>query len=107
MVTWEDVRITFYDVVVDSYNRASDIIKSWRERVWSADTGLKSPTDYKKDSIIKVYNLDFTSVTTWTLHGSWPQIVKEGDLTYTATGVKVIEVTVAYDWADSISTDEE
>jgi hypothetical protein len=99
MVTWEDIRITFYDMVV-GFNKASQIIKDWREKVWSATTGLKSPSDYKKDSVIKVYNLDFTSSSTWTLHGSWPQVVKEGDLTYTATEIKVIDVTIAYDWAD-------
>ncbi|MFA5767861.1 MAG: phage tail protein [Candidatus Paceibacterota bacterium] len=102
MVTWEDIRITFYDVVVGS-NKASQIIKDWREKVWSVKTGLSSPVDYKKDSVIKVYNLDFSAWTTWTLYGSWPQSVKEGDLTYTATEIKVIDVTIAYDWADSSS----
>lgn len=98
MVIWEDVRITFYDVVISSY-KASQIIKDWRDRVWSAKTGLRSPTDYKKDSVIKVYDLDFETFTKWTLCGSWPQSVKEGDLTYTATEIKVIDVIIAYDWA--------
>ena len=62
MVTWEDVRITFYDVVIGG-SKASDIIKKWRDNVWSKDTGLKSPNDYKKVSTINVHNLDQSSTT--------------------------------------------
>ena len=99
MVTWEDIRITFYDVRVGG-NQASGLIKTWRDNVWEAKTGLKSPNDYKKDSKLNVYDLEWTSMVIWVLHGSWPQSIKEGDLTYTATEMKVIDVTICYDWAD-------
>ena len=94
----------FYDVVVGN-NKASDLIKKWRDNVWVADTGLKSPNDYKKDSKLNVHNFDITSTIVWVLHGSWPQTIKEGDLTYTATEIKIIDVTIAYDWADLEGSD--
>jgi hypothetical protein len=112
MVTWEDVRVTFYDVVLASDSpgattntKASKILKDWRERVWAHTTGLKAPTEYKKDSKITTYTLDWIKNVTWTLRGSWPSIVKEGDLTYTSTDIKVIEVTISYDWAESDESD--
>jgi hypothetical protein len=100
MVTWEDIKITFYDIVLSDSSKASTILKDWRAKVWSAASGLKSPNDYKNDSIITTYTLDWVTKSVWTLHGSWPSTVKEGDLTYTSTDIKVIEVTVSYDWAD-------
>jgi hypothetical protein len=106
MITWEDIRITFYDMVVGD-TKSSDIINSWRKNVWSSDTGLKNPNDYKRDSRIEVYSFDLEYTTTWVLHGSWPQVVKEGDLTYTATEIKVIDVVVSYDWAEIKKSDKE
>ena len=106
MVTWEDIRITFYDVVIagDSPGspqlKTSTVLKNWREKVWSSKTGLKSLTDYKKDSKSVTYTLDWAVKSIWTLHGSWPSTVKEGDLTYTSTEIKVVEVTISYDWAE-------
>jgi hypothetical protein len=99
MVTWEDIRITLYDVVINDSTKISTILKTWREKVWDAKTGLKSPYDYKQDSVISTYTLDMIIKSAWTLHGSWPSSVKEGDVTYTSTDIKVIDITVSYDWA--------
>jgi hypothetical protein len=105
MVVWEDIKVTFYDVVLGGDSpgsiqlKASTIFKTWRETVWSNSTGLRSPSDYKKESKISTYTLDWQAETVWTLHGSWPSVVKEGDLTYTNTDIKVVEVTISYDWA--------
>ena len=111
MVTWEDIRITFYDTAAGGYIptsgvpgsaqiKTSTVLKNWRENVWSSKTGLQSPSDYKKWSTISIYTLDWSIRSIWTLHGSWPSVVKEGDLTYTSTDIKVIEVTISYDWAE-------
>jgi hypothetical protein len=104
MVTWEDIKITFYDTVIAGDSDAqqlkvSTVLNSWREKVWSSTTGLANPSDYKKDSKISTYTLDWVIRSTWTLHGSWPSIIKEGDLTYTNTDIKVVEITISYDWA--------
>jgi hypothetical protein len=100
MVTWEDIKVTFYDTMLGS-GKTSDVVKGWRKTVWTDTGGLASPSDYKKDSQISIYTLDWETSTVWTLHGSWPSTIKEGDLTYTNTDVKVIEVTVSYDWAEN------
>lgn len=98
MVTWEDVKVTFYDITVGS-QKVSTILKKWRSSVWSTSFGIQSPQFYKKDSKIDIYDYQWEKQHTWTLHGSWPQSIKEGDLTYTSTDVKVIDVIISYDWA--------
>ena len=99
MVNWEDVRLTFYDISHNGILMA-DRLKAWRNRVWTPETGLGFADNYKKQSIINVFNLDISEGYKWTLYGSWPQSIRDGDLTYTRTEVKLVEVVVAYDWAE-------
>ncbi len=33
------------------------------------------------------------------LVGSWPSVIRHGDLTYTSSDVKIVEVTLTYDFA--------
>ena len=35
----------------------------------------------------------------WFLYNSWPSQIRSGELTYTNSDIKIVEVTVAYDWA--------
>ena len=37
----------------------------------------------------------------WVLEGSWPQTIRDGDLSYTRSEVKIVEVVVVYDWAET------
>ena len=98
-VTWEDVRVTFYDVPLNGQTLAG-YLRNWRTKVWSAAAGIGAPDDYKADSKIDVYNSDSTITKTWTLFGSWPQIIRDGELTYTNSDIKIVEVVICYDWAD-------
>lgn len=95
-VCWEDVRVTWYDTT-----GLSKIMKEWRDSVWTEKDGLKSASSYKKDSVITTLDMEGRIETEWTLKNSWPAVIREGDLTYTASDVKVVEVTIAYDWAVS------
>jgi len=93
-VIFNDVKISWYD----TYGLAS-VIKKWRELVWSPATGLQNPDAYKTRSQLRALTYDILQQTAWLLYNSWPQSVKTGDLTYTDSDVKLVEVTVAYDWA--------
>lgn len=94
-IKWNDVKFTWYDTV-----GLHTKIKSWRESVWKADTGLLNPDDYKKTSILKSLTFSWEEPVTWTMYNSWPAAVKVGDLTYTDSDVKQVEVTLSYDWAE-------
>lgn len=98
-ISYDDVKVTFYDVV-----GFIKVIKQWREMVWTPASGLKLADDYKKESRINVYPPTFEPQDgySWILKGSWPSVIRHGDLTYTSSDVKIVEVTVAYDWAEEV-----
>lgn len=100
-VTWDDVKVTFYDSV-----GLLKVLIEWRKSVWTAQRGLAMAEEYKKDSRIEVLgpNWDPDKSNTWHLHGSWPSVIRHGDLTYTNSDVKVVEVNVTYDFADEVET---
>lgn len=111
-ITWEDVRITFYDAISIGYS-ISDHLRQWRNRVWSSVRGIGSadtpnrgdPTfGYKRTSEIYNVSNDGTRYVKWTLYNSWPQSIKYGDLTYTNSEVKLVEVVVTYDHAEDIES---
>lgn len=94
-IVFEDVKVSWYDT-----DGLADTIKSWRQRVWTPQDGFKNPSEYKRNSIIRPLTFDLSGNVAWTLYNSWPQSVKTGDLTYTDSDVKLVEVTVCYDWAE-------
>lgn len=101
-VSYDDVKVTFYDTV-----GLIRILKGWRERVWTANDGLKLAERYKRNSRIYVYppTWDLNDGESWRLIGSWPSVIRHGELTYTSSDVKVVEVTVTYDWAEETQGD--
>jgi hypothetical protein len=94
-VSWNDIRVSWYD----TYGLAP-IIRKWRDSIWSAEEGLQVASRYKHESQIDVFLPTGLSTVSWILYGSWPRVIRHGELTYTNSDVKLIEVTVAYDWAD-------
>lgn len=99
-VTWEDVKITWYDT-----KGMLNFVVSWRQTVWTPDGGLASPSDYKTKSVIATSLPDGASVNKFELINSWPSSIRYGDLTYTQSDVKIVDVTITYDWAVEIPAD--
>ena len=97
-VAWEDVKLTWYDT-----KGLIDRIRDWRRTVWTASEGLKTAKEYKKNSQISCFLPDSTGVFGWILRNSWPSSIRNGELTYTNSDIKVVEVTLSYDWADECS----
>lgn len=100
-VEWEDIQITWYDTI-----GLAPIIRRWRSQIWTPNLGLGVAGDYKYNTTVRSYTYDWNIDTSkvWTLYGSWPSSIKEGDLTYTDSDIKVISVTLSYDYAeDSIA----
>lgn len=95
-VTWEDIKVTWYDTF-----GFLNVVRDWRRRVWTEENGLNPSGAYKRDSIIAVLAPDDANdAARYKLFGSWPSVIRHGDLTYTNSDVKVVEVTVTYDWAE-------
>lgn len=106
-VIWEDVRVTFYDVVAGTPSSSMSMmkrLKAWREKVWSVSTGIGIADDgeqngYKRDTRIMKHTHDGSVKEGWLLKGSWPQSIKFGELTYGKSEVNIIDVVITYDWA--------
>jgi len=96
-VVWEDVKFVWYDSV-----GLIDHMQRWRSTVWTPEDGLQMANDYKKISLLNVHlpTWDDDKAVNWKLNNSWPKMIKHGELTYTQSNVKLVEVTVAYDWAE-------
>jgi hypothetical protein len=97
-IDWENIKVTWYDTV-----GLLPIMKQWRESVWSFSGGLKTPDTYKKNSSILVKTPDEVGSQKWNLYQSWPASITHGDLSYTESEVKLIDVDIVYDWAEESS----
>ena len=96
-VIWEDVKVTWYDT-----KGLLDIVLGWRKSVWAEEKGIQSATAYKLNSSLMSELPDGKDGKFWQLYGSWPSTIRYGDLTYTQSEVKVVDVTVTYDWAKEV-----
>lgn len=97
-VTFDDVKISWYDSV-----GLIDHLKKWRTSVWSEEKGLQGPGVYKKSTFQTQYlpsEYGSNAKVGYQLYGSWPSSIRHGDLTYTNSEVKLVEVTITYDWAE-------
>ncbi len=102
-VNWEDVKIVWYDCV-----GMLAILKKWKESVWTPDTGLQPASNYKRESTVSYYppdkeDGDDKDDVKYKLINSWPSLIRHGELTYTTSDVKIIEVSLTYDWAVEIN----
>lgn len=98
-VSWDDIKITFYDS-----SGLIAILKEWRTSVWTVFQGLATADAYKKISSMGVYTPEWDIIKgqLWNLTGSWPSTIRHGDLTYTSSDVKIVEVTITYDFAETV-----
>ena len=94
-IIWEDIKVAWYDS-----DGLLSSMRDWRKMVWKPESGLQMANDYKKRSRIQHFLPTGKKVNTWTLYNSWPSQIRNGELTYTSSEVKLVEVTVTYDWAE-------
>lgn len=97
-VSWDDVKFSWYDT-----QNLLPTIRRWRMSVWSAQDGLRPASEYKDTTELTVYLPNGQYENMWKLYGSWPSSIKYGDLTYSSSDVKSIEVTLSYDYAAEFS----
>ena len=105
-VNWDDIRVTWYDT-----RGLLALIEDWRDRVWTAKQGLAPAGKYKRNTAITQYISEEgeggPSAVTHVMHNSWPSIIRYGDITYASSDVKMVEVTITYDWSTNNSRDSE
>jgi len=93
-VTWDDIKITWYDS-----DGLLEVMRKWRGNIWTQSHGLADADHYKRRSELSYYLPTGKKRNSWLLRNSWPSQIRHGELTYTSSDVKLVEVTVTYDWA--------
>jgi hypothetical protein len=95
-VKWQDVQVTLYDI-----NKTLDELIKWRDQVYTNAAGIQVHSTYKKDSIFELLDGNGSPLKKITLKNSWPVSIAQGQLTYTSSEVKLITITLAYDFAEA------
>lgn len=93
-INWEDVTVQFYD----SIGLFTELEK-WRSLVWTADSGIRTASEYKKQSTFGLTYGDGTIIQTFVLHGSWPKMITHSALSYESSDFKYIDLVLSYDFA--------
>lgn len=76
------------------------IIYNWQMMVTNPETGQQGwAYNYKTDATVVQYAPDGSSLSSWVLRGLWPSSVNYGSLDKSASDMKQIEITLAYDLA--------
>lgn len=93
-VDWKDVTVTFYDTA-EVYRQ----IDAWYQRIWTPSQGLAPAENYKRDSIFVATNNLGVAQERFTLRNSFPINVDHGNLSYESNEMKILTVTLVYDFA--------
>lgn len=96
-VTFDDIKLVWYDML-----GLHEQVDLWSRSIWHPISGLQPPSTYKKRSIITSYLFNWEEPSRWMLINSWPSAISIGDLSYTSSVAKLVNITVSYDWAEII-----
>jgi hypothetical protein len=95
-VNWEDVSLSFYDVM----GMIGDM-RTWQDKVYTNGEGINSANDYKKtSSFILTDGVGESTGPTFTLKNSWPKSISHSELSYDNSEIKLINMILSYDWAE-------
>lgn len=100
-VRWQDAQVAFYDDGGIGF-----AIDNWKDKVYTNEDGIKTHTPgsgYKMDCEFQLLDGQDAVDNKLILHGAWPKAISEGRLTYTSSDIKLITVTLAFDWAERSS----
>ena len=113
-VTWNDVAITLVDPV-DSPGDMTMTLSSFVEQAgYTIPDGAESLSTMTKgkavgalgDVIIRQLDGAGNPLETWTLRNAWILDLKFGDLEYGADDLTELSMTLKYDWATCVTTNE-
>lgn len=97
-VNWDDVVVSFYDV-----RDMLPKLEEWHDTVYTNEDGIKvhsSGGGYKQESIFTLLSGQGIPVREHKLHGSWPKRIEHAEMSYTSSELKLVTVTIAYDWSE-------
>jgi len=94
-VNWEDVVVTFYDTV-----GVYDNLINWQNDVYTPSAGIKPADSYKRQSSFALTDGSGAESHQFVLKNSWPKSVSHSALSYDNSEIKLLNLTLSYDWAE-------
>lgn len=97
-VEWQDLQVVFYD-----NGELLKLLDDWKKLIYSDGSGIKSHGSsggYKKKCTFCLVSGCGAIVNTIALSGAWPSSISYGRLSYEDTNIKIVTLTLTYDWAD-------
>lgn len=94
-VKWDDATVTFYD----TFGLLREL-ETWRDEVYTDAAGIQSHSDYKQDSEFELLRADGEVDVRIRLKNSWPKNIAHGPLSYGSSDIKIITLTLSYDYAE-------
>lgn len=98
-VKWEDVMVTLYDT-----GQTLLELETWKDLVYTNSSGIQNHnpnSGYKKEAVFELMDGQGSAVNTIRLKNAWPIKIVQGRLTYTSSDIKIIQVVLSYDWAET------
>lgn len=99
-VSWEDVTVSFYD----DCQVAFDSLTEWQDMVYDPDKGFQKHSGengYKKQAIFELLDGLGEIKRSHKLHGAWPKRIEHSEMDYSSSELKLLTVTLAYDYAET------
>lgn len=95
MTNWEDVALSFYDI-----HGILGALFVWQFKVFDSAGGIGLANDYKQTSIFRLTDGLGNNADGYILIGSWPKSISHSPLSYESSDLKVINMTLSYDFAE-------
>ena len=93
MVKFEDASVILYDD-----GNIFDQLNAWYQQVYTSKAGIQQHNAYKQECEFVLINGAGNEVESITLKGAWPKRITHGKLSYSDNNLKVMEVTISYDY---------
>lgn len=93
--TYSDVELSFYDLH-GLYAKLDEA----RKRIWTPETGLMAANNFMAESIFEQYDGQNKKTNSFKLINSYIKKLSHSQLTYDSSELKLVNVTLAYSWAD-------
>jgi hypothetical protein len=93
--SFDDVTIAFYDADYVFSN-----LETWFKLIYTPNSGIGMANEYKKDSKFTLTDGMGEQLDTVTLKNSWPKSISHSQLTYDNSELKLVNLTLSYDWAE-------
>lgn len=96
--TYDDMSVTYKDLVIGLNTSVSEILYAWRSLVQDPNTGkIGYTSDYKKNGYVVLFDGKGLNQRIWNLYGIWPSSYDPGEVDQDDDNYNRVTVTLSID----------